>query len=166
MTDAANGNGTPVAGAPQEPKFQIRILGQYVKDLSFESPNIRKLMAGPADNPNLNLEINVRPEQVGPDVFETTLSFKARAESKSIGVIFEMEVDYSGLFKIENAPREVLDPILHVQCPTLLFPFVRRIVADMTRDGGIMPPLMLDPVDFGALYMRKRQSMAMAGPAT
>jgi len=164
MTDAANGNGRPATGTPPDANLQIRMLGQYVKDLSFESPSIRKLMSSQAENPNLNLEMNVRPEQVGPDVYETTLSFKARAESKAIGVIFELELDYSGLFRIENAPGEVLDAILHVQCPTLLFPFVRRIIADMTRDGGIMPPLLLDPVDFGALYRRNRQA-APAGTA-
>lgn len=158
MTAVAKGNGGANPGATQEPQLQIRILGQYVKDLSFESPSIRKLMTSQAENPNLNLEMNVIPDQVAPDVFETTLSFKARAESKTVGVIFDMELDYSGLFRIENAPPDVLDAVLHIQCPTLLFPFVRRIVADMTRDGGIMPPLMLDPVDFGALYMRKRQS--------
>ncbi|MEZ5818820.1 MAG: protein-export chaperone SecB [Hyphomicrobiaceae bacterium] len=165
MTDAANGNAGSPQGGPQELQMQIRILGQYVKDLSFESPSIRKLMTSQAENPNLNLEMNVEPEQVAPDVYETTLSFKARAESKSIGVIFEMELDYSGLFRIENAPPEVLDAVLNIQCPTLLFPFVRRIVADMTRDGGIMPPLMLDPVDFGALYMRKRQAAQGGGSA-
>jgi preprotein translocase subunit SecB len=159
MTEAANGNGSPNA---QQRGPQIRILGQYVKDLSFESPNIRKLMTSQAENPNLNLEMNVLPEQAAPDVYETTLSFKARAESKSIGVIFELELDYAGIFRIENASADVLEAVLHVQCPTLLFPFVRRIVADMTRDGGIMPPLMLDPVDFGALYIRKRQSAPVA----
>jgi preprotein translocase subunit SecB len=162
MTDAANGNGSPDNGAAQQRGLQIRILGQYVKDLSFESPNIRKLMTSQAENPNLDLEMNVLPEQVAPDVYETTLSFKARAESKSIGVIFELELEYAGIFRIENASSEVLEAVLHVQCPTLLFPFVRRIVADMTRDGGIMPPLMLDPVDFGALYTRKRQSAPVA----
>jgi preprotein translocase subunit SecB len=119
-------------------------------------------MTSQAENPNLNLEMNVSPEQAAPDVYETTLSFKARAESQSIGVIFELELEYAGIFRIENASSEVLEAVLHVQCPTLLFPFVRRIVADMTRDGGIMPPLMLDPVDFGALYMRKRQSAPVA----
>jgi preprotein translocase subunit SecB len=162
MTEAANGNGSPAIGNAQQRALQIRILGQYVKDLSFESPNIRKLMTSQAENPNLNLEMNVSPEQAAPDVYETTLSFKARAESKSIGVIFELELEYAGIFRIENASAEVLEAVLHVQCPTLLFPFVRRIVADMTRDGGIMPPLMLDPVDFGALYTRKRQSAPVA----
>jgi len=161
MTEPVKGNGsTAQAGPPQEVQVQIRVLGQYVRDLSFESPSIRKLMTSQAESPNLNLEMNVHPEKVAPDVYETTLAFKAMAESKSIGVIFELELDYCGLFRIENAPPEVLDAMLHIQCPALLFPFVRRIVADMTRDGGILPPLMLDPVDFATLYMRKRQAMA------
>jgi preprotein translocase subunit SecB len=121
-------------------------------------------MTSQVGNPTLNLEMNVNPEQVGPNVYEATLAFKAKAESPSVGVIFELELDYSGIFRIENAPPDVLDAMLNIQCPSLLFPFLRRIVADMTRDGGIMPPLMLDPVDFGSLYMRKRQ--AMAGQAT
>ena len=159
MADSVKGNGSTAAPAGQaaEVQVQVRVLGQYIKDISFESPNIHKLMTSQAENPTLNLEMNVHPEEVGPSVYESTLEFKARAESPSIGVIFELEVDYSGLFRIENAPPEVLEAMLHIQCPSILFPFLRRIVADMTRDGGIMPPLMLDPVDFGALYMRKRQ---------
>jgi preprotein translocase subunit SecB len=122
-------------------------------------------MTSQAESPNLNLELNVEPEQAGQDVYEVTLAFKAKAESKSVGVIFEIELDYCGLFRIENASPEILDGMLHVQCPGLLFPFVRRIVADMTRDGGILPPLMLDPVDFATLYMRKRAALAAEGKA-
>ncbi|MBS0241898.1 MAG: protein-export chaperone SecB [Proteobacteria bacterium] len=157
---------TPPGGAaPQGAQVQIAVLGQYVKDISFESPNIRKLMSQQAEQPTLNLEMDVRPEPIGPSVYEATVHFKARAESKSIGTIFELEVDYAGIFRIENAPAEALEAFLNIQCPTLLFPFVRRIVADMTRDGGIMPPLMLDPVDFGALYARKRAQADVAGTA-
>ncbi len=164
MTETATGNGSSAPAAPEQ-QMQIRILGQYVKDLSFESPSIQKLMTSQAENPNLNLHMDVNPEQVSPGVYESTITFKARAESKSIGVIFDLELEYAGLFRIENAPPEVLDAVLNIQCPTLLFPFVRRIVADMTRDGGIMPPLMLDPVDFGALFMRKRQATGTTATA-
>lgn len=151
MTEPANGS-----AASASAQVQVRVLGQYIKDLSFESPNIPKLMTTQAQNPNLNLEMNVHPQQLGPDLYEATLSFKAKADSASIGTLFELEVDYSGLFRIENATPEILDAMLHIQCPSLLFPFLRRVVADTTRDGGIMPPLMLDPVDFAGLYMRKR----------
>ena len=162
MTDSAKGNGPVARPANGEPEFQVqmRVLGQYVKDISFESPNIRKLMNAQAESPTLNLEMNVHPEDLGQNVHETTLGFKAKAESPSVGTIFELELEYAGLFRIENAPPEVLDQMLHIQCPIILFPFLRRIVADMTRDGGIMPPLMLDPVDFATLYMRKREAMA------
>lgn len=163
MTEPVKGNGS--TGQPAaEIQVQVRVLGQYIKDISFESPSIPKLMNAQAEAPTLNLEMNVHPEQIAPNVYEATLAFKAKAESPSVGVIFELELDYSGLFRIENAPPEVLDAMLHVQCPSILFPFLRRIVSDMTRDGGIMPPLMLDPVDFGSLYLRKRQ--AMEGQAT
>lgn len=150
-------DGSAAQAAPEQ-QMQIRILGQYVKDLSFESPSIQKLMTSQAENPNLNLHMDVNPEQVSPGVYKSTITFKARTESKPIGVIFNLELEYVGLFRIENAPPEVLDAVLNIQCPTLLFPFVRRIVADMTRDGGIMPPLMLDPVNFDARYARKRQA--------
>jgi preprotein translocase subunit SecB len=144
---------------PAQAQVQVRVLGQYIKDLSFESPNIRKLLSGQQENPSLNLELNVHPERVGPDVYETALSFKATAESKSVGVIYELELVYAGLFRLENLPAEALDPMLNVNCPTLLFPFLRRIAADLTREGGF-PPLLLDPVDFGSLYMRKLAAAA------
>ncbi len=142
------------------PQLQVRVVGQYIKDLSFENPNVDKLAAGPPENPQLNLEINVEPRQVGPDVFEAALVFKASATAK-LGTIYEIELVYAGLFKIENAPPAAMDPLLHVNCPSLLFPFLRRIVADLTREGGF-PPLLLDPVDFGALLMQKRQQAATA----
>lgn len=143
--------------------MEVRVLGQYVKDLSFESPNVVKLMSAPPENPNLQLEINVVPAQIGPNVYESALTFKAEAKSK-IGLIYDLELVYAGLFEIKNAPPEALDPMLNVNCPALLFPFLRRIAADLTREGGF-PPLLLDPVDFGALYMKKREQIAKAMPS-
>lgn len=166
MTESQNGNGSPLQGGPQQgTQVQVAILGQYIKDISFESPAIRKLMTQQAEQPTLNLEMNVDPQPVGPSVYESTITFSAKAESKSVGVIFELELAYAGIFRIENAPPEALEAILNIQAPSLLFPFVRRIVADMTRDGGIMPPLMLDPVDFGMLYARKKMSAGGMGTA-
>lgn len=143
--------------------MEVRVLGQYVKDLSFESPNVVKLMSAPPENPNLQLEINVVPAQIGPNVYESALTFKAEAKSK-IGLIYDLELVYAGLFEIKNAPPEALDPMLNINCPALLFPFLRRIAADLTREGGF-PPLLLDPVDFGALYMKKREQIAKAMPS-
>lgn len=150
--EAITGNGHP---AGQAQAVQVRVLGQYVKDLSFESPSVVKLLAGTPENPNLKLEINVNASQVGPSVYESAIDFKANATAK-VGVIYDFEMIYAGLFRLENMPQQALEPMLLVNCPMLLFPFLRRIVADLTREGGF-PPLLLDPVDFGALYMRKKQ---------
>jgi preprotein translocase subunit SecB len=144
-------------GGPADPAqaVQVRVLGQYVKDLSFESPNIAKLLAGTPESPNLKLEINVNAARLAPDVYESAIDFKANATAK-VGVIYDFEMVYAGLFRLENMPQQALEPMLLVNCPMLLFPFLRRIVADLTREGGF-PPLLLDPVDFGALYARKKQ---------
>ena len=138
-------------GAP----MQVRVLGQYVKDLSFESPSITKLLDGAPENPNLNLELNVEPTLIRPDVHEVALSFKAQAKSAT-GIIYDLEMVYAGLLEIKNAPPEALEPMLNINAPALLFPYLRRIVSDLTREGGF-PPLMLDPVDFASLYMKKRE---------
>lgn len=139
-------------------QIHVRILGQYVKDLSFESPNITKMLSGAPENPNLNLELNVVPTLVRPDLHEVALTFKAEATSKA-GTIYDLEMVYAGLFEIKNAPPEALEPMLNINSAALLFPFLRRIVADLTREGGF-PPLLLDPVDFASLYMKKREATA------
>lgn len=156
-------NPTPVSGngpaalsaTAQAQQVQVRIAGQYIKDLSFENPNIGKLITSPPESPNLDVEINVGIRSLGPNLYESAIEFKARAKAEDL-VIYEFEIVYGGAFQIENAPPQALEPMLFVNCPALLFPFLRRIVADLTREGGF-PPLLLDPVDFGALYMRKKQ---------
>ena len=160
MAEPTNGSGgaTPAPG-----QMQVRVLGQYIKDFSFENPNIHKLISGNPEEPTLKLEINVVPAQVAPDVYEAAITFKAEATAK-MGTIYVLEMIYAGLFKIENAPPGVMEPMLNVNCPALLFPFMRRIVADMTREGGF-PPLLLDPVDFGALLMKKRETSGVASRA-
>ena len=139
---------------------QVRVVGQYIKDVLFASPNIHKLLSGIQDNPNLKVEIDVNAAQLGRDVYETVIDFKANATAE-IGIVYELEMMYGGVFKTEGVPEHQLDATLLVDCPMLLFPFMRRIVADLTREGGF-PPLLLDPVDFGALYVRKRALAAQA----
>ena len=153
MADQPNAGG-PGSAVP----VQVRIVGQYVKDLSFESPNVVKFMTSQPENPNLNLELNVVPSKVGADVYESALSFKAQATSKA-GIIYDLEVEYAGLFEIKGAPPEMLDQMLHINCPSMLFPFLRRLTGDLTCEGGF-PPLFLDPVDFAALYFKKREQLA------
>ena len=163
MADGKNGNGkageatgTNEGIAP----IQAQVVGQYIKDLSFENPNIDKMMGGgPGENPNIQLAVNVdaHPADAKNNVYESAINFRAHATSK-IGTIYELEVVYAGLFRIENLPREAMEPFLLVNCPALLFPFLRRLLADITREGGY-PPLLLDPIDFGALYVRRQQEL-------
>lgn len=155
MTD--NPTPTPPGdGAGQQPPIQARVAAQYIKDLSFENPNVERLLGGgPGDDPNLNVEVNVSSRPMAPNLYETTIHFTAKAVNKA-GIIYDMEVAYAGLFQIENMPPEALEPFLLINCPTLLFPFLRRLLADITREGGF-PPLLLDPIDFAQLYMQRHQ---------
>lgn len=152
---AETSNGTNGATQQAQPPVQVRILSQYVKDLSFENPIVRKLMASPGDSPNLKVEVNVNAERVEGDVFESAIEFKATA-TNNIGTIYVLETVYAGLFKIESMPEQALEPFLLISGPTTIFPFLRRLVADVTREGGY-PPLMLDPIDFASLYMRRQK---------
>jgi preprotein translocase subunit SecB len=162
MADKANGKANPAPAA--QPPVQVKILSQFIKDLSFENPNIRKLMASPGDAPNLKVEVNVNAERVDGDVFESAIELKATA-ANNIGTIYVLETVYAGLFKIENMPEQAMEPFLLISAPTTIFPFLRRLVADVTREGGY-PPLMLDPIDFAQLYMRRQQELQGQGPAS
>lgn len=152
---AETANGSNGASQQAQPPVQVRILSQYVKDLSFENPIVRKLMASPGDSPNLKVEVNVNAERVEGDIFESAIEFKATA-TNNIGTIYVLETVYAGLFKIESMPEQALEPFLLISGPTTIFPFLRRLVADVTREGGY-PPLMLDPIDFASLYMRRQK---------
>src|SRR5262249_3576903 len=158
-TDSTNGNKTG-AGA-QPPAVQGRVAGQYIKDLSFENPNVRKLLEGPGEKPALRIEVNVNATKLTDKMFESAILFKAQARSKA-GVIYDLELAYAGLFEIQNLPEQALEPFLLINCPSLLFPFLRRIVADLTREGGFAP-LLLDPIDFAALFVQRQQQAAQQG---
>jgi preprotein translocase subunit SecB len=150
-----NGSTAGANSAQGQPPIQAQVVGQYIKDLSFENPNVGKLLDGAGESPNLKLEVNVNAKRAGRDLFESAIDFKAQATNKA-GVIYDLELVYAGMFKIENMPSQALEPFLLINCPLLLFPFVRRLVADLTREGGF-PPLLLDPIDFAGLFMRKKQ---------
>jgi preprotein translocase subunit SecB len=146
---------TSMTDANDEAEIQVRVVGQFIKDLSFENPNVGKMLEGPGDNPNLKIEVNVNASQMGPDLYGSDIEFSAVASSKA-GKIYELELVYGGLFKIEQMPESALEPFLLINCPALIFPFARRLIADITREGGF-PPLLLDPIDFSQLYLSKRQ---------
>ena len=152
-----NGNGANPEAAPPP---QLNVLAQYIKDLSFENPNAPQSLAPQGQPPQINIQINVGANALADTEFEVTLTIEGKAESGT-QVMFSFELVYGGVFRLVNVPQEHLSPMLLIECPRLLFPFAREIVANSVRDGGF-PPLMLDPVDFVALY---RQRMAQAQPA-
>ena len=151
MANPDAGNTNPAAGPP----VQVRVVAQYIKDLSFENPNVRKLMDGAGEKPTLRIEVNVNATKMTDRAFESAIEFKAQATNQA-GVIYDMELAYAGLFEIQSMPEPALEPFLLINCPSLLFPFLRRLVADLTREGGF-PPLLLDPIDFAGLFMQKKQ---------
>lgn len=149
---------TETAATEQSDQVQIGILGQYVKDMSFENPNAAEtLQKMQNDKPQIDISVNVNARQMAEEIFEVVLKVSAAAKHDD-KTAFVVELEYAGLFGAKNLPKENLQPFLLVEAPRLIFPFARRIVADATRDGGY-PPLLLDPVDFGALY---QQQMAAA----
>lgn len=152
----------PEAGTSgKQVTVEAQIVGQFIKDLSFENPSVEKRLDTSGDPPNIKLEINVTAKKLNQDdLYESVIDFKAVAANKE-GTIYDLEVLYAGLFRIKNLPGEALEPFLLINCPTLTFPFLRRLAADITREGGF-PPLLLDPIDFGQLYMRRKQEMAAA----
>jgi preprotein translocase subunit SecB len=152
--------GKPPAGAAP-PQVQVRVAGQYIKDLSFENPNVRKLIDGAREQPTLRVEVNVNATKMTDKVFESAIQFKAQATANAV-VIYDLELTYAGLFEIQAMPQQALEPFLLINCPSLLFPFLRRLVADLTREGGF-PPLLLDPIDFAALFMQRKQQAQQAG---
>ncbi len=155
----ASAPATPAAApgsAPQQ-QVQVQIVGQYIKDLSFENPNLKALLNGPGENPNMNLEINVTAKKVSDDAYESAIDFRAHATNKE-GTIYILELLYAGLFRIRGIPEPSLEPFLLINCPTLLFPYLRRLAADISREGGF-PPLLLDPIDFASLFMQRQQQL-------
>ncbi|WP_439578475.1 protein-export chaperone SecB [Elioraea sp.] len=137
---------------------------QYVKDLSFEVPGAPDIFVQMKQQPEVAINLDVNARQVAQGSFEVVLSI--RAEAKSAGkAAFIAELDYAGIFTLNNIPQELVEPVLLVEAPRLLFPFARNIVAEVTREGGF-PPVMLQPIDFLALWQsRKQQQAGGADPA-
>ena len=152
MSDTTEQNDAAAEAAGNE--IQITILGQYIKDLSFENPTpaqtIQKLST---EQPSMNINVNLNAQQVGEDIYEVDLKVTATAQSNE-ETAFVAELLYSGLFGIKNLPENQLQPFLMVEAPRQIFPFARRILSDVTRDGGF-PPLMLEPIDFASLYQQQ-----------
>jgi preprotein translocase subunit SecB len=154
MTPEQSGNG--VGAAEANPRFSI--LAQYTKDLSFENPNAPRTLGPQQAAPNLSVQINVNARQLAPTDFEVSLMLEGGA-SQGSDTMFKFELNYAGVFRVENFPPEQVQPMVMIEGPRMLFPFARQIIADAVR-GGSYPPLYLDPIDFHSLYL---QRLAAAG---
>ncbi len=157
MVDEAQPNGGAAPGMPEQ-QGRINVLTQYIKDMSFETPNAPESLRSSGQNPNLQLEVGVNARNVGDGVFESAIRLNADATTDT-GVLYKLELVYAGAFRLENIPQGAVEPVLLIECPRLLFPFVRRLVADTTREGGF-PPVLLDPMDFAAIYAQNARAKA------
>ena len=146
----------PQTGMPP----QLNVVAQYIKDLSFENPNAPQSMAG-AQQPQIAIQINVNAKPLQGGDVEVELKLDGKAETGTT-LMFSFELVYAAVFRIQNVPQEAMNPILLIECPRLLFPFAREIIATTVRNGGF-PPLLLDPVDFVGLYRKRLAEMQASG---
>ncbi len=164
----------PAPGAaPRPPPLVVNI--QYVKDLSFEVPGAPQIYSQLRGQPqvNINLDVQARRVQEGQSVFEVSIVIRAEAHEPPQGngqsaavpaTVFVAELTYAGVFTLNGLPDNAVEPVLLVECPRILFPFARNILADVTRDGGF-PPVLLQPIDFVALWQARRAQVQGAAPA-
>lgn len=134
---------------------KMNILAQYVRDLSFENILAQKGVDGEL-NPEIQVNVNIDAKKRTTDKqFDVIIKLRVDSKSKNTNnILFVLELDYGGVFQIENVPDDQLHPYLLIECPRMLFPFLRRIVSDVTRDGGF-PPLNLENIDFLKLYRQE-----------
>lgn len=146
----ANGLGAEAQTAPQ-----INTLAQYTRDFSFENPNAPRSLGPQERGPNISVQVNVNAQQLAESDFEVSLKLEGSA-GDGADTLFRFELDYRGIFRVANFPDEQVHPVVMIECPRILFPFARQIVADAVHNGGF-PPLYLDPIDFAGLYMQRAQ---------
>ena len=149
--DAPEGAANTGNGNTQQPT--LNVLAQYVKDFSFESPGAPNSLRGRDKAPGININVNVNANPMTDKQFDVNLTLNAKAAFDK-EVLFNVELVYGGVFRIDGFPQEHMLPLLFNECPRLLFPFARQIIADATRNGGF-PPLMLDPIDFAQMFQQK-----------
>ena len=148
-------------GADEAPA--IRILAQFVRDMSFENPRAPESLRAGAAQPQIDMgvEMNARGREDG--LFEVDLKLSARA-TREDGPVFHVELVYGGVFAISGVPAEQIEPVLLIECPRFLFPFARRLIADVTSEGGF-PPFLLDPIDFAGVYAARKSEEGQVGHA-
>mgnify|MGYP000619168543 CR=1 FL=1 len=151
-------------GAAQEAQpIAMKMVNQYIRDMSFENVAAQKNLGGDI-KPEVSVQVNLDAQKKSDNGYEVQLKLNVEAKAEEQAV-FLLEIDYAGLFAIENVPAEQLHPFLMIECPRMLFPFVRQIARNVTADGGF-PPLNIDNIDFMQLYrtevMRRAQEASEA----
>jgi len=154
---------TENGAAVEEDEVTFRILGQYLKDLSFENPNAPASLNPEGESPNIDISVNVNANVLAENTYEVELALQTKATNGD-QTVFAVELLYAGVFQVENFPEDNLQPLIMIECPRMLFPFARQILASATRDGGY-PPLLLDPIDFAGLFQQKMSEAAEAETA-
>ncbi|WP_210496299.1 protein-export chaperone SecB [Microvirga antarctica] len=143
-----------INGAQDNALPALNALAQYCKDFSFENPNAPRSLQQQAEGPQISLQVNVNAKQLAETDFEVELTLEGSAKVGGTETLFAFELTYSGVFRVQNVPPDQIHPVVMIECPRLLFPFARQIVADAVRNGGF-PPLYIDPIDFVALYRQR-----------
>ncbi|MGQ3675351.1 protein-export chaperone SecB [Xanthobacter sp. TB0139] len=151
---------TQNGGPTQNQAPSLNVLAQYIKDFSFENPNAPRSLGAPQSQPDVNIQIHVNAKPGANNEFEVELKVEGGAK---VGgeTLFAFELVYAGIFRVLNVPEQALQPVVLIECPRMLFPFARQIIAEAVRNGGF-PPLLIDPVDFTALYQQRLQENAAA----
>jgi preprotein translocase subunit SecB len=162
MAEEARGNGQSNPPPPAPEPHQLIFNAQYIKDLSFENPRAPQSLIQQTAQPSVDINVDVKAQNLGPEVFEVILTINATARAQDQPV-FLVELAYGAVVTVKNATPEMLAPLILVEAPRIVFPFARAIIANATRDGGF-PPLMINPIDFAEL-LRRQQADAQAAAA-
>jgi preprotein translocase subunit SecB len=166
MTEETTSNGAD--GAPKIPSepHQLILNAQYIKDLSFENPRAPQSLIQQTTPPDVEINVDVKARNLGPDVFEVVLTINATARVQG-ETVFLVELAYGSVVTIKSAPTELVPTLVLVEAPRIVFPFARAVIANATRDGGF-PPLMINPIDFAELLRRQQaepQTFGVTGPS-
>jgi len=151
MSTPTNGGQTPTAPQPSPSQPQFHVMAQYTKDFSFENPNAPQSFAQQPQQPTLSIRINTK--QLSNTDFEVELQIEGKAQAGDT-ILFAFDLTYAGVFHLQGIPQDSIAPLIFIECPRMLFPFAREIIASAVMSGGY-PPFLLPPVDFVGLYQQK-----------
>ena len=158
MTDESTGGKHAEVNVPT-----LNAIAQYIKDFSFENPNAPASLAPRSEAPNIGISVNVNARKLSETDYEIDLVLNGKS-GEAPNIMFNFELVFSGIFRVQNVPDEAVQAVVMIECPRLLFPFARQIVADAVRNGGF-PPLLIDPIDFAMLYRQRVAQVQAQGEA-